>query len=276
MSEGGYRFDSRQDKLEDLFYPVEMRAIVQNHAHAVQTAAAHGEHGTPPRDISSEVTRLRAQLERAQGRSMTVPALPTHPAFSSLLPGGGLRPGAAYSIASSSSLLLALLSQPSQTGSWCGVVGMPDLGAEAAEHAGVDLERLVLVPDPGPRWLAVASTVAEVLTVVAVRPSSRATDKDISRLAARLRDRGAVLLVQGPWPQVEASLELSEPRWSGLGRGHGYVSGREVTVTARSRRWPTSRRQRMLLPGADGQVIALQPGFGAHETREHLPIRAVG
>lgn len=207
---------------------------------------------------------------------MTVPALPTHPAFSSLLPGGGLRPGAAYSIASSSSLLLALLSQPSQTGSWCGVVGMPDLGAEAAEHAGVDLERLVLVPDPGPRWLAVASTVAEVLTVVAVRPSSRATDKDISRLAARLRDRGAVLLVQGPWPQVEASLELSEPRWSGLGRGHGYVSGREVTVTARSRRWPTSRRQRMLLPGADGQVIALQPGFGAHETREHLPIRAVG
>lgn len=225
----------------------------------------------PARDVSSEVSRLRAQLERAQGRSLEAPVLPTHPAFSSLLPGRGLRPGAAYSIASSSSLLLALLAEPSQSGIWCGVIGMPELGAEAAEHAGIDLARLVLIPEPGPRWLAVASTVAEVLAVVAVRPRSRVTDGDMSRFAARLRDRGAVLLVQGPWPQAEASLELSEPRWSGLGRGHGYVSGREVTVTARSRRWPSARRQRMLLPGAEGQPVALQPAV-----RERVPIRAVG
>ncbi len=258
--------------------------------------ASGGVTGKASRDVSSEVTRLRAQLERAQGRSLDAPVLPTHAAFSSLLPGGGLRPGAAYSIAASSSLLLALLAQPSQTGTWCGVVGMPELGAEAAEHAGIDLERLVLIPDPGARWLAVASTVAEVLQVVAVRPRTRATDGDMSRLAARLRDRGAVLLVQGPWPQAEATLELSEPRWSGLGRGHGYVSGREVTVTARSRRWPNARRQRMLLPGADGQPVALRPGVrpaalsgsatvpgtrpadvpAARELFEQQPIRAVG
>ena len=91
-----------------------------------------------------------------------------------------------------------------------------------------------------------------------------------------------MLLVQGPWPQVEATLELSEPQWSGLGRGYGYVSGREVTVTARSRRWPTSRRQRMLLPGADGQPEVLQPGLrpagrpAVRETIEQMPIRAVG
>ena len=61
---------------------------------------------------------------------------------------------------------------------------MPRLGAEAAEGLGVELARLVLIPDPGARWLAVTSTVAEVLSVVAVRPSGRAADGEIARLAA--------------------------------------------------------------------------------------------
>ena len=156
----------------------------------------------------------------------------------------------------STSLLLALLAQPSQSGSWCGVVGMPRLGAEAAEKLGVDLSRLVLIPDPGPRWLAVTATIAEVLPVVAVRPSGRATDAEVSRLAARLRDRGAVLLVQGPWPQAEAVLEVGDPVWTGVGRGHGYLDGRTVTVTSSSRRWPRPRRERLLLPDASGGLAA--------------------
>ncbi len=82
----------------------------------------------------------------------------------------GCAPGSAYSIASSASLLSALLAAPSQAGSWCGVVGVPQFGAEAAERLGVDLSRLVLIPEPGPRWLAVTATIAEVLPVVAVRP----------------------------------------------------------------------------------------------------------
>lgn len=204
------------------------------------------------RDLSS----LRAQLERVQGRRLDAPVLPVHSALASLLPGGGLRPGAAYSLSRSTSLLLALLSQPSQAGSWCGVVGMPRLGAEAAERLGVDLSRLVLIPDPGSRWLAVTATIAEVLPVVAVRPSGRAPDGEIARLAARLRDRGAVLLVQGPWPQAEAVLELDQPEWTGVGRGHGYLASREVTVTASSRRWPRSRRSRLLLPDASGAIAA--------------------
>ncbi len=202
----------------------------------------------------TEVARLRAQLERVQGRRLGAPVLPVLPALTSLLPGGGLRPGTAYSIPRSTSLLLALLAQPSQSGSWCGVVGMPRLGVEAAEGIGVDLSRLVLIPDPGARWLAVTATVAEVLPVVAVRPSGRAADGEVSRLAARLRDRGAVLLVQGPWPQAEAVLDIGEPAWEGVGRGHGYLAGREVTLTSSSRRWPRSRRARVLLPDASGHV----------------------
>lgn len=210
-----------------------------------------------PSGKTDEVTRLRAQLERLQGRRLDAPVLPVPEALAGFLPGGGLRPGAAYSLAPSTSLLLALLAEASRAGSWCGVVGMPRLGAEAAEAMGVDLSRLVLIPDPGPRWLAVTATIADVLPVVAVRPAGRAPDGEVSRLAARLRDRGAVLLVQGAWPQAEASLTLDEPSWTGLGRGHGYLAGRTVTLTASSRRWPTPRRGRVQLPDAAGSVTAV-------------------
>jgi hypothetical protein len=219
-----------------------------------------------------DVLRLRAQLERVQGRRLDAPVLPVLPALAALLPGGGLRPGSSYSVAPSSSLLSALLAAPSQAGSWCGVVGMPQFGAEAAERLGVDLSRLVLIPDPGPRWLAVTATIAEVLPVVAVRPGGRATDGDISRLAARLRDRGSVLLVQGPWAQAEASIGVTEPDWSGLGHGHGYLSGRELTVTVTSRRTPVPRRGRMLLPASDGGLTSTR----APATPVYAPLEAVG
>ena len=205
----------------------------------------------------SDIRELRAQLERMQGRRLDEPVLSTHPAFTSLLPGGGLRPGAAYALSRSASLLLALMARPSQDGLWCGAVGMPELGAEAAERYGLDLERLVFVPDPGPRWLAVTATIAEVLPVVAVRPPARVSDAEVSRLAARLRDRGTVLLVQGAWPQAEATIDVADPRWTGLGHGHGYLAGRELTVSVTHRRSPGVRKARMLLPAADGTVTLL-------------------
>ena len=218
---------------------------------------------------SGDVHRLRAQVDRMQGRRLDAPVLPVLPALASLLPGGGLRTGSAYSIAPSASLLSALLAAASQAGSWCGVVGMPQFGAEAAERLGVDLSRLVLIPEPGPRWLAVTATIAEVLPVVAVRPNGRATDGDVSRLAARLRDRGAVLLVQGPWAQAEASIGVADPDWAGLGDGHGYLAGRELTVTVTSRRTPVPRRGRMLLPSLDGALVPMPPPT-------YVPLEAVG
>jgi hypothetical protein len=198
------------------------------------------------------LARLRAQVAVKEARVR--PALfPMHPELAGLLPGGGLNPGSAYCLSGSGALLLALLAEPSREGHWCGVVGMPEFGAEAAGQAGVALERLALVPEPDDQWLAITAALVEALPVVAVRPAGRVREGDAARLMARLRDRGGLLLVDGPWPRAEARLVVSDARWSGLGVGYGYLASREVTVTVTSRKSPAPRTVRLVLPTPDGR-----------------------
>jgi hypothetical protein len=191
-----------------------------------------------------------------QATKLDYRTLPTHPAIASLLPGGGLQQGAAYSIQGSASLLLALLAAPSAAGSWCGVVGIPEFGIEAASRFGIDLDRLVLVPHPGDQWLTVTAAIADVMDVVVTKPPSRASESSVSRLAARLRQRGTTLLVLGSWPHSEAMLSLSDSNWSGLGDGHGYLSAREATVTVTSKMSGRPRSARVWLPGREESLAA--------------------
>jgi len=233
-----------------------------------------------PGQTAAEIQRLRAQITRMQRRSAQVDAMPVHPALAPLFPEGGLRPGAVYSLDTATSLLLALMSTPSRTGSWCVAIGMPELAAEAAEGYGVDLDRFALVPDPGERWLAVMSAVAEVFPVVAVRPPRAARDAETARIGAKLRDRGGVLLVQGAWPQAEATLRLADPEWTGLGQGHGLLAARHVTVTAMGRRFPTGRSVRVQLPGPLGTPQpaerATRPWRAVHRIDAAARLEAVG
>lgn len=208
-----------------------------------------------------EVLRLRREISRMQRRRSEQPTLPLDSALSALLPDEGLLTGAAYTVSPSPSLVLALLSAASQKGHWCAVIGMPTLGIEAAAAFGVDLDRLILVPAPGERWLAVVSALAEVVPLIAVHPASPVRDADVSRLSARLRDRGTTLLVTGSagsWPQSEGSIDLSDPHWHGLGEGWGLLSDCTTTVTARTRHAPSPSSAQVRLPGAHGTIEAVE------------------
>jgi hypothetical protein len=203
---------------------------------------------------AQEVHRLRSEISRMQRRRSDVPFLPLDPALENLLPDSGLRVGSAYSISPSPSLLGALLAPPSQKGSWCAIIGMPTIGVEAMSDLGVDLERLVLVPDPGQRWLTVATALSEVIPIIAVHPRSRVADADVARLNARLRDRGCTLLVTAPWPQSEATIKVEATEWHGLGSGWGLLSDRTVTLRASGRRFESGRRIRVQMPTSLGLV----------------------
>ena len=217
---------------------------------------------------AGEVLRLRREISRMQRRRSDYTLLPLAPALASLLPEQGLVTGTAYSVSPSPSLVLALLSAASQKGHWCAIVGMPTLGIEAAAAHGIDLARLILVPDPGDRWLAATSALAEVVPLIAVQPGSRMRDADLSRLTARLRDRGTTLLVtEAPggaaWQHAEGSIRLHDPHWSGLGSGWGLLSDCTVTVTAQTRRRPSPSSVTVRLPGSHGRLEAVAPELTA-------------
>lgn len=209
--------------------------------------------------LADEVARLRGQVDAMQRRRADTALVPVADELSALFPEGGLRPGSTYSVTTSTSLLLALMSGASRSGSWCAILGMPTIGAEAAAGYGLDLERLVLVPDPGERWLSAASALSEVIPVIAVRPARRPHDAEVSRLSARLRDRGGVLLVCGDWAQADVSLRVSQAHWEGVGEGSGLLRSREVTITAEGRRSPRSRRVHVQLPGPAGSLASAAP-----------------
>jgi hypothetical protein len=155
----------------------------------------------------------------------------------------------------STTLALALLAGPSAAGAWCGVVGVPTLGIEAAAAAGIDVNRLVLVPEPGDQWLQVTAALADVVTVVLTSPPASVSPAEVSRLGSRLRQRGSTLVTLGDWPQSEATLQVTSDRWMGLGDGHGYLAARRVTVAVTGRTLSGKpRRKQMWLPDSEQTI----------------------
>jgi hypothetical protein len=196
----------------------------------------------------ARVEELQERIRQLQAPRLDARDLPTHPALARLLPGGALQKGSTYSVDNSLTLLMLLLAAPSAAGLWCGVVGVPEFGIEAAAGFGIALERLVLVPRPGDQWLAATAALADALSVIVTRPPRQASDASGARLSARLRKRGATMLAFGNWPQSEAILSITESAWTGIGSGYGHLTARELTVTATSRVGGRPRRTRLRLP----------------------------
>jgi len=222
-----------------------------------------------PAGTADVVRELQARIRGMQRTTLDTRALPTHPALGELLPGGALAAGGVYAVDNSTTLALGLLQGPSVAGSWCAVVGLPDLGVEAAAGLGLDLERLVLVPHPGEQWLSVVSALIDVVSVVLVKPPAarqgrnRLGDAAASKLASRLRQREAVLVSLGdgsgePWPRTDARLTVTASTWAGIGAGFGHLTARQVTVSSASRSWAgRAKSRRLWLPGPDQQLAAV-------------------
>jgi hypothetical protein len=156
--------------------------------------------------------------------------------------------------------MLALLAAASRNGSWCAVVGMPALGAVAAAESGIVLERLALVPDPGPDWPSVVAALIDGVDVVVAAVPGPVPSSIVGRLAARARQRGSLLVPFGDWAGADVNLRIGEGHWEGLGFGRGRLRRREVTVVAQGRGAAARPRQiTMWMPGVSVRSAVIPP-----------------
>lgn len=188
--------------------------------------------------------------------------LPVLPALERLLP-GGLPLGQAVTVDGVGALPLALIAgavaarRPTEPGPehWCAVVGLPDAGVLAAAEMGADLDRILLVDEPGERWAEIVATLVTAVDVVLMRPPSPPPAGTVRRLMALARRHGVALVVVGGWDSAAFRLQVTASLWTGLGDGHGHLRGRRVQVVADGR--GAGRRPRsawLWLPGPDGTV----------------------
>lgn len=205
--------------------------------------------------------------------------LPVHDALVPLLPQGGLRRGSTIAVTGRgavTSLALALVAQASSAGSWTAVVGLPGLGLVAAHELGVSLDRCALVDHPPPgTWGQVVGALIGAVDVVLWSPPPRLPRSETRRVAARMRERGTVLVQvsgasTGPSPDV--TLTVTDVTWQGIERGHGRLAARRVSLE-RSGRGAAARLLRvdLWLPGPDGRPAAVEPEATVHRFPAALP-----
>lgn len=203
-------------------------------------------------------TELRRLAEAIRPTALTGEhLLPVHESLTALFPAGGLARSTMVGLsgAGATSLALTVAAGPSTAGAWTGFVGAERIGWAAAAELGVAAERTLVVCDVGAgQWSTVTAALIDAVDVVIVSPTHQVSLADARRLAARARERGAVLLVVQPrssWPMAfDVSLEVTAGTWSGLGEGHGHLTARRVKVSGGGRRGAARHREvEMWLPG---------------------------
>lgn len=186
------------------------------------------------RGKAATIEALRSRMRGMETTAVETVGLPTPSALRRVLP--SLRIGGVHAV-DSRSLALRMLAAAIPSGGWSAIVGLADVGVEAAADAGVPVERVVLVPQPGEAWASAVAGFAEVLPVVLAAAPPRLAPAEAARLAARVRGADGCLLVLGDWPQPASRIRTLGTAWGGVDDGLGRIrtARLELEVTADDR-----------------------------------------
>lgn len=199
---------------------------------------------------------------RLDGEWLTVP-----PALASVIPHGGIRRGSTLSMVGSTTVLLHLTAALAADGAWTAIIAHPDLGLAAAVDAGIDPERVVLIPEPGPGMAEVLGAVVDGFGLVVIGRTRAISERDRRAISQRIRHRGGVLICAEPWPGAEVTLEAVECSWQGLSDS-GRLTGAAVVVRGRGRGSGLSPTAALAIDEHDGATRLRDATLGSAEVTE--------
>jgi hypothetical protein len=217
--------------------------------------------------------------QQVAGDPVVSDTIPLLGPLTNLVP-GGLRRGEVVQIRSRQSsvdyLSIALLAGALAAGLWASVIGASELGGVALAEMlagcpnGADgLDRLLLVPDPGPRWSEVLVQMAAGVDLVLLRPPAQVAPTLGRAVDARLRQgragtrHSAAVLVLGQWASARTTLHTERTEWTGLHEtgpfaGTGHLTGGRATVSATGRGASGRREVQLWMPSSTGSVRPLE------------------
>lgn len=198
---------------------------------------------------AATIEQLRRKLAAVPGGAPQV--LPVPEAMTQVLPQGGLPRGGVVELAGATSLLTGLVAAVTGEGLHAAIVGRPTFGVLAAAEMGARLERLAVIPDPGPDPVEVASVLLDGMDLVVldfsmVARAQRTVAPSRARvLAARARSRGSTLMIsEGRWPGADLSITGEVAGYGGLAAeptSAGRIASVDLSIEARGR---TARARR--------------------------------
>lgn len=157
------------------------------------------------------------------------PPLPVHAALAHIFP-HGLARGAITTINDSTYTALTLIAQATTTG-WVAIIGAPDINYVAAHDIGVNLHKLIVIPDPADHTAEVIATFIDALDLILLGPAIALTPAEQRNLNARARDRGTHIITQTPWPKAHVGLTATPGAWNGVNHGLGRLTQCTYTLT---------------------------------------------
>lgn len=139
------------------------------------------------------------------------------------------------------------------------VIGQPRLGLLAAYEMGAQLERLALIPAPGPDPVEIAAVLLDGMDLVILGLAGASVSPSRARaVVARARSKGSTLVVtEGHWDGAEVRLDARVHGYGGFGQGRelgrGRLSSLSLAVRARGRSFQP-RTTRLDICSAAGRV----------------------
>jgi hypothetical protein len=190
-----------------------------------------------------------------QPASADIRTLPVAGPLADLLVHRGLVRGTVAQVTGPASLRASLLASVTGSGHWAAVVGDPTISLLAAVEMGADLSRCAIIAEPGDDPIAIAAVLAEGIDLVVVSLGDRnISPSRVRAVTARARKAGAVLAVDGRWPNVDVRLQAEVAGYHGLaGGGSRRVTGLDLDVEAITR-GHQPRRARVTVAGRGGHV----------------------